>query len=195
MKKTVLFLCINLIAFGAYSQKESGLESKKAATISQQQKNELKKVGKEAERKRTEEMVLSRQFILEVSSMSDQSMNLLNKPELFNLSSSLNYFAVNLNKIVLQLETNTYQTSNWPFGNFPVHGTYSKYEVQKLVKTSGGYVLKFLATGEIGAYYITFNVLANGKTDLRMQANNGVTLLLRGVLVPLNKSRIKPLFI
>ena len=181
---------MNLIVLGAYSQKESSLESKKAATISRQQKNELKKAGKEAERKRTEEMIMSRQFILEVNYRSNQYGN-----QKYNLSSSLNYFAVNLNKIVLQLETNENQPYDWPFSNFPAYGNYSKYEIQKLVSKSGGYVLKFLATGQIGTYYITINVSANGKTDLRMQANDGVTLLLRGVLVPLNKSRIKPLFI
>lgn len=195
MKKYVLLLCMSLVALGAYSQKESNTESRKTTTIDHQQKNELKKAEKESERKRIEEMIINRQFILEVNFMSDQSGNLLNTAELLNVSSSRNYIAINLNKIVLQLETNNYQTSNWPFNNFPLNGTFSQYEMQKLVKTSEGYVLKFHTDGRIGTYDITFNVLANGKTDLKMEANNGVTLHLRGVLVPLNKSRIKPIFI
>lgn len=195
MKKYVLFLCMSLVAIGAYSQKEIDKESKKTKTIDQQQKNELKKTEKETERKRTEEMIVNRQFVLEVNFISDQSGNLLNTAEQIGVSSSLNYIAINVNKIVLQLETNAHQTSNWPFDDFPLNGTFSQYEIQKLIKTSEGYVFRFHTDGRIGTYNFTFNVSTDGKTDLKMEANNGVSLHLRGVLVPLNKSRIKPVFI
>jgi|WetSurMetagenome_2_1015567.scaffolds.fasta_scaffold228358_2 hypothetical protein len=186
---TILFLI--LIATATYAQKENPAET----TLAKQQKNEQKKADKEAAEAKVEGMIISRQFIFEVSSMNDQSMNYLNTAAWIELSSSLNYIALNSDKLVLQLETNSYQTSNWPFDNFPLNGSTSLYDAQKMKSSDEGYIVKFHTDGRVGIYNVTLNISYNGKADLRMVQNNGVSLKFKGVVVPLSQSRIRPIFI
>jgi hypothetical protein len=196
MKKIVILIGLCLVMDLAYSQKGSPMESKPAAAISEkQQKIELKKAQKEAASKKIEEMILTRQFILEVNFVRDQSGNLLNTAARINVSSSLNYLAINLNKVVLQLAPSQYQTSNWPFGDFALNGVISQYNFRELKKPDEGYIVRYHTDGRIGTYDITYNISSDGKTTLRLESNNGITLNFEGIIVPLNKSRIKPVFI
>jgi len=194
MKKFIFLFCLVLVGVAGYSQKEISKESEKSRILERNQKKEAEKAKKEAARTNLEAMLISRQYILEVSFMNDQSKNFLNAPGRVDVSSSNNYLAIKSDKIVLQLETNSYQTSNWPFNNFPVNGTLSKYDIQKLKRPDDGYVIHFLTNGRIGVYSVTINVSTGGKADLKMALNNGVSLNLNGVLVPLGHSRIKPIF-
>jgi len=180
----------------AYSQKVSPAESKPPAAISEkQQKIEMKRAAKEAAAKRMEEMILNRQFILEVNFIRDQSGNLLNTAARINVSSSLNYIAINLNKVVLQLAASQYQTSNWPFGDFALNGVISQYSFRELKKSDEGYIVRYHTDGRIGTYDVTYNIASNGKTTLRLESNNGINLNIEGIILPLNKSRVKPVFI
>lgn len=194
MKNFIILFCLSLVGAAAYSQKENSKEIRASEILDQNQKNEAKKAEQDAAKTGLEAMIISRQYILEVSFMSDQSRNLLSAPGRVDVRSSNNYFAIKGDKMVLQLETNTYQTSNWPFNNFPVNGNISPYDVQKLKNPDVGYVITFLTNGRIGAYSVKIQVSASGKADLRMELNNGVSLNLYGVLVPLGQSRIKPIF-
>jgi hypothetical protein len=195
MKKVVILLCMSLVMGQAWSQKENPVENRTAAQSDLQQKIDLKNAEKKAASKRMEEMILNKQFILEVSFIKDQSGNLLNTPARIDVSSSMNYIAIDLNKIVLRLEPNTYQTSNWPFNDFAVNGTISKYSFEEFKKPDEGYIIRFHTDGRIGTYDFTYKTSANGKAALKIESNNGITLSFEGVIVPLNQSRIKPMFI
>jgi hypothetical protein len=194
MKKYILITCLSLITFLTYSQKETSKETKMSATVTRQQKSELKKAEKEAALTKMEELLLSRNYILEISFMNDPSRNLLNTTAWIDVNVSVNYVAVRANKMVLQFDANNYQTANWYFGNSPLNGTFSRYDVQKLKKPDEGFTVRFHTEGQVGSYDINMSVSVSGKTDLRMMQNNGVGLTLRGVLVPSNQSRIRPVF-
>jgi hypothetical protein len=195
MKKYFIITFLSLFSFVAFSQKETSNEAKIARTVDNQQKSELKKAEKEAASKKMEELLISRQYILEISFMNDPSGNYLTSTAWIDVNSSVNYIAIKTDKLVLQLETNSYQTSNWQFGNLALNGNIKGYDVQKLKKPDEGFIVKYHTEGRIGSYDITLNISNNGKTDLRMVPNNGVGLNLRGVLVPLGQSRIRPVFI
>jgi hypothetical protein len=191
MKKSFLLLCLSLMALAAYSQTEYSLDSQTAKEIHQQQeKAEMPPIMSGVEG-----MIISRQFILEVNFMSDQTRNLLNTAARIEVSTTLNYIAVSLDKIVLQLETNSYQTSNWPFNSFPSNGIISKYELKNLTKQNQGFILRFHTEGRVGSSDITVNVSESGAATLKMESNNGISLNFQGALIPLGQSRIKPVFI
>jgi hypothetical protein len=195
MKKVVILFFLSLVMTLAYSQEGNKTDSRATAKSDLQNKIDEKKAAKEAAAKKTEEMILNQQFILEVNFLKDQSGNLLKTATRLDVSSTQNYIAINLNKVVLQLAPSQYQTSNWPFDDFPMNGVISQYTFREFKKPDEGYVVRFHTNGRIGTYDFTYNILSSGKTTLKMESNMGVSLNFEGVIVPLNKSRIKPVFI
>jgi hypothetical protein len=195
MKKIIIVCFMFFAAIAGHAQKDSQSEIKQAAKSEKQQKEEIKKAGEEATAKMVETMITDRQFILEVEFMNDQARNFLHAGAWININPIGNYLAVNDAKIVVMFEPNENQTSNWPFGKFPSNDTFSNYKVTKPQKTGDSYFVSFRSDGKIGPYDITMNVALNGKTQLTMKNNLGLSLNLKGVLVPLKKSKINPVFI
>jgi len=177
---------MSLIALGAFSQE---VNSSKTQTT-----NELKKEQIKAETELTalsvERMVTNHQFYLEVTYMSDQSRAFSQSAGMIDVSSQNNYIAIDSNKIIMQVEPNTYLTTNWGIENLPVRGNFLKYTSSKSEKTDEGYLIRFSTSGHIGDLSVTMTVSPIGKTELKMSQNNGQTLTFRGVIIPLNQSRL-----
>jgi hypothetical protein len=186
---------MSLVALGAYSQKENLQDNKAEMKLDEHQKAELRKAEKDAAAKKVETMIVSRQFIIEVSSRSDQSRAFSQSTGWSEVSSLQNYIAINIDKISLLMERNSDPAKSLDNENFSRNGTFTQYELTKMPKSEEGYIIRFHTDGRIGSYDITMNVSPSGKADLKMEANNGVTLYFRGVLVSLDQSRIKPSFI
>jgi hypothetical protein len=178
MKKFILLLCMSLVALVAYSQKENTFEGRTTKGLDQQQKDEQRKAEKEATAISVKSMVTNRQFYLEVNFMSDESRAFSQSAGMIDVSSQMNYIAIDSNKIIMQVVPNTYLTTNWGIENLPIRG-----------------FIRFRTTGQIGEKDIFITVQPNGKADLRMVKNNGETLNFRGVLIPLNQSRITAIFL
>ena len=190
MKKYVLLLCMSLVALVAFSQKESTLESKTTKELNQQQNDEQRKIKKEATALSVESMVTNRQFYLEVTYMSDQSRAFSQSAGMIDVSSQNNYIAIDSNKIIMQLEPDTYLKTNWGIENLPIRGNFIRYNFSKSEKSDEGYFIRFSTTGRFGEKDVFITVSPGGKADLRMVKNNGETLNFSGVLIPLNQSRI-----
>ena len=195
MKKIILLCCISLAVLTGYSQNNSQSDATLNKKSVKQQKAEMKEADEKATAKMVQTMLTNRQFILEVESMNDQATNFLNTGGWISVSQMGNYIAVNSDKIVLQFESNENQTSNWPFGKVPNNDTFSKYVINKPQKSGDSYNISFRTNGKIGPYDITMNTSSTGKTQLTMKNNLGLSLNLKGVLVPLKKSKINPVFI
>jgi hypothetical protein len=190
MKKFVLLLCMSLVALVAYSQKENTLEGKTTKELNQQQKDEQRKAEQEATALSVESMVTNRRFYLEVNFMSDRSGAFSQSAGLIDVSSQKNYIAIDSNKIIMQVDPNTYLTTNWGIENLPIRGNFLQYKLSKSEKSDGGYFIRFHTTGRIGEKDIFITVSPSGKADLKMVKNNGETLNFSGVLIPLDQSRI-----
>jgi predicted chitinase len=195
MKKFILLLCMSLVALVAYSQKENTFEGRTTKGLDQQQKDEQRKAEKEATAISVKSMVTNRQFYLEVNFMSDESRAFSQSAGMIDVSSQMNYIAIDSNKIIMQVVPNTYLTTNWGIENLPIRGTFLQYKLSKLEKSDEGYFIRFRTIGQIGGKDIFITVQPNGKADLRMVKNNGETLNFRGVLIPLNQSRITAIFL
>lgn len=186
MKKLILLFCMSLILLGAYPQKENSMDGK----ITKELRKEQKKAEVEAAAKSVDRMVTNHQFYLEINFMSDQSRAFSQSTGLIDVRSQMNYIAIDSNKIIMQLVPNTYLTTNWGIGSLPLRGTFLGYKLSKSEKSDGGYFIHFRTTGEIGNWDIYMKVSPSGMTDLRIAGNNGQTLNFRGVLIPLDQSRI-----
>jgi hypothetical protein len=190
MKKFVLLLCMSLVALVAFSQKENILNDKTTKELNQQQKDEQRKAEQEVTAQSVESMVTNQRFYLEVNFMSDESRAFSQSAGLIDVRSQNNYIAIDSNKITMQVEPNTYLTTNWGIGNLPIRGNFLKYKLSKSEKSDKGYFISFHTSGRIGEKDIFITVSSSGKADLRMVKNNGETLKFSGVLIPLDQSRI-----
>lgn len=191
MKKVTLLFIMCLIVHGAYSQKENSSNDK---TTKELRKEQIK-TDNETTAISVERMVTNRQFYLEVNFMSDQSRAFSQSSGMVDVSSQLNYIAINSDKIVMQVEPNTYLTTNWGIENLPIRGTFLKYKLSKSEKSDKGYIIQFRTSGQIGDRDIYITVLPSGQTDLKIIKNNGETLNFRGVLIPLDQSWITANFL
>lgn len=190
MKKFALLLCMSLVAPVAFSQKENSLDGKTTKELNQQQKDEQRKAEQEATALSVESMVTDRRFYLEVNFMSDESGAFSQSAGLLDVHSQGNYIAIDSNKIIMQVEPNTYLNTNWGIGNMPIRGYFLQYKLSKSEKSGEGYFIRFHTIGRIGEKDIFITVSPSGKADLRMVKNNGETLNFSGVLIPLDQSRI-----
>jgi hypothetical protein len=181
MNKIILLLSISLIVTGAYSQGSSS-DTRTAKEL----KKDQKKAEMELAALSVDRMVANHQFFLEVTFMSDQSTL---SAGMIDVRSQNNYIAVDADKILLQVEPNTYLTTNWGFTNTPVRGTCLKYKSVKSEK-DGGYYIRFNTSGHIGVLSVTMNVSPSGHTELKLLKVNGESLTFQGTLKPLEQSRI-----
>jgi hypothetical protein len=195
MKKLVLLLCMSLAGFIAFSQEDNSTSNLTTRKSNQQQKKEQKKAEEEAKAQLVERMVNNQQFCLEINFMSDQSRAFSQSAGLVEVSSELNYLAIDSSKITMQMTPNTYLTTNWGIGNQPVRGTYLHYKISKSKKSNKGYFVSFRTDPQFGSHDVYITISPNGNTDLRIINNRGEELNFRGVLTPLDQSRINAIFL
>lgn len=177
---------MSLIVLGSFSQEVNSAKTK----TSKELKDEQIKAEDKLTALSVENMVTNHQFYLEVTYMSDQSRAFSQSAGMIDVSSQNNYIAIDSNKIILQVEPNTYLSTNWGFENLPVRGNFIRYNSIKSKKTDEGYFIRFNTSGHIGDLAVTMTVSPLGKTELKMSHNNGQTLTFRGVIIPLDQSRL-----
>jgi len=186
MKKIIFLLSMSLIVLGAFSQEVNSSKTKTSKELNTEQN----KAGKELTAISVERMVTNHQFYLEVTYMSDQSRAFSQSSGMIDVSSQKNYIAIDSNKIIMQVEPNTYLTTNWGIENLPLRGNFLNYDLSKTEKSNEEYLIRFRTTGHIGDLAVTMTVSPTGKTELKMSHNNGETLTFRGVIIPLSQSRL-----
>ena len=140
-------------------------------------------------------MVSNRQFYLEVMYMSDEARAFSQFSGWVDVSSEMNYLAIDSDKMVFQVVPNLYLTTNWGFGNIPIYCDLSQYDLKMTEKSGDGYFIRFHAIATTGIYDISLTVSPVGKVMLRMAKDNGEMLQFKGDLIPLNQSRLKAGFI
>jgi len=185
-----MLMCMSLVALVAFSQKENSLDGKTMKEFNQQQKDEQIIAKQETTALSVESMVTNHQFYLEVTYLSDQSRAFSQSSGRIDVSSQNNYIAIDSNKIIMQVEPDTYLKTNWGIGNLPIRGDFMQYKLSKSEKSDKSYFISFHTSGRIGENDIFITVLPSGRADLRMVRDNGRTLYFSGVLIPLDQSRI-----
>jgi hypothetical protein len=176
MKKIILLLSVCLIAFASYAQTKTSKELKQ-----DQNKAEMELAALSVDR-----MIADHQFILEVTFMSDQSRAFSQSAGMTDTRSQNNYIAIDSNKIMVQVEPNTYLATNWGFQNLPLRGNISTYTSSKSEKSDEGYFIRFRTSGQIGELSASMTVSAVGNTELKISKIDGETLTFRGVIKPLD---------
>jgi len=168
------------MVYGSYAQYDNSPDSKSNKEL----KTEQKKAEGELITKSVEQMVTNQEFYLEVTYMSNSQDRAMKE-----VSSQMNYLAINSDKITLQIEPNNVLSSNWFSDNLPKRGTVTNYKLSNPEKSTEGYHIQFQTLGEF-VFDITMTVSLSGKTELIIRKpTNSETLTFRGNLIPLDQTR------
>jgi len=184
MKKYFLLLGMSLAVLSAYAQEESSVDSETTKKLTKAQKSEQRKLEAEETAKLVDWMVNNRKFVLEANAISNQS------GERHQVSSRINFIAIDSNKIVIQLASLSGIGGYNGMGGITADGTITQFKIGKLGKKSNGYTIQLLAMTSIGTYDIFFSVSPNSNADASVGGNWGGKLNYHGFLIPLEKSRI-----
>jgi hypothetical protein len=184
MKKYLLLLGMSLVLLNAVAQEENSVDSKTTKQLTRQQKSEQKKLEDEETAKMVDWMVQNKKFVLEAYAVSNQT------GERYQVSSNINFIAVDSNKITIQLASMSGIGGYNGMGGITADGTISQFKITKLGKKSNSYSIQVLAMTSIGSYDIFFNVSSNSNADASIGGSWGGKLNYHGFLIPLAKSKI-----
>jgi hypothetical protein len=184
MKKILFLAGMSLAMLSAFAQEENSVDTQTTKKLTKAQKAEQRRIEAEETAKLVDWMVNNRKFVLEANTVSNQS------GERIQVSSRINFIAIDSNKITIQLATMSGIGGYNGMGGITTDGTISQFKITKLGKKSNGYSIQVLAMTSIGSYDIFFSVSPNSNADASVGGNWGGKLNYHGFLIPLQKSKI-----
>lgn len=185
MKSTILSLGFALILPGLFAQEVEQSDVKKARKLSRAEKIEQRKAEEEAQAKMVDWMVNNRQFVLEAHALSNK------RGDRMNVSSRINFIAVDSNKITIQLASVSGIGGSNGMGGVTTDGRISKYDLTKFGKTGSGYSIRIQAMTTLGSYDVMFTISRLGNADAVLSgATTGGKLQYHGFLVPKMISKV-----
>jgi hypothetical protein len=184
MKKYIFLLGMSLAVLSAAAQEVNSVDSETTKKLTREQKNEQKRIEAEETAKMVDWMVNQRKFVLEANTISNQT------GERRQVSSSINFIAIDSNKITIQLASMSGIGGYNGMGGITADGTISMFKITRHGKKSNGYNIQVLAMTSIGTYDIFFSVSPNSNADASIGGSWGGKLNYHGYLIPLGKSKI-----
>jgi len=184
MKKYLFLFGMSLAVLSAFAQEENSVDIETTKKLTREQKAEQKKLEAEETAKLVDKMVADKKFVLEANAVSNQY------GERIVVSSTINFIAVDSNRITIQLAAMSGIGGYNGMGGITADGTITQFKISRLGKNSNNYSIQLLAMTTIGSYDIFFSISANSNADARIGGNWGGKLNYHGYLVPLKKSKI-----
>ncbi|MCU4154535.1 DUF4251 domain-containing protein [Carboxylicivirga sp. A043] len=180
MKKIALIgllLSFTLVVFG--QQEEKKLTRKERRALHKQQEKERSELMAKALAIAIDE----KQWVLEANTLSGK------RGTTVNVSSSLNFIAVEGDEAFVQLGSNTGMGQNG-VGGVSVRGNVTKYDVKKNEK-KGTYFITLYVSSALGSFDIRLDCNADGQiANATVQGNTSRRVQYRGVIVPIGQSSV-----
>ncbi|WP_430813544.1 DUF4251 domain-containing protein [Carboxylicivirga sp. RSCT41] len=172
-----LLLSFTLVVFGQEEEKK----------LTRKERRELRK---QEEKERSELMAKAltiaideKQWVLEANTLAGK------RGSSVNVSSSLNFIAVEGDEAFVQLGSNSGMGQNG-VGGVSVRGTISKYEVNKNEK-KGTYFISLFVNSALGTFDIRLDCNADGQiASATVQGNSSNRVQYRGIIVPVGQSSV-----
>ena len=180
MKRVITIVLVTLLALPAFSQELSKKEQK-------QLERQLKKEQQAAEAANKAEIVSAmveyQQFVLEAYSLKDKRGNLI------NVSSNINFVAVDSLQGVIQVGSNTYIGYNG-VGGVTFEGDISNYKYIPHER-SGSYTISYYLRTPVGSFDVRMTAYSDGRATADVSSTTlGGRLTYNGYLVPPGVSRV-----
>jgi hypothetical protein len=184
MKKFIIPLLMTMVVLGIYAQEESPVDAKTTKKLTKQQKQELRRIEEAESAKLVNMMVETQRFVLEADYLSDRT------GQRVFVSNTINFIAVDSNKITIQLATVSGVGGVNGMGGITADGNITSFEVDKSGKNQDAYSIHIIAMTRIGTFDVFIDVLPSANADASVRGNTGGKLNYHGRLVPLNTSKV-----
>ncbi len=182
--KPIIFIMAVLLGISANGYSQAQPVDKKAARDEMRaQRAEERKVKEQLMAEVVDSMLHSRKFVLEANYLSNQHGNRT------IVSSNLNFIMVDSNEVVIQIGSNNSVGSNG-VGGITTTGRITTYDLKKVGKNQGYYVLKMSAMTPIGMYDIWMQINPNSNTDASISGINYGKLNYHGVIRTFEDSKV-----
>jgi hypothetical protein len=179
MRRLILFGMAFLMAVPVFSQELSKKEQRK---LDRELKKEQQAKEMEVQSALVKIMVENQRFVLEANQLRDKRGNMV------NVSSTINFVAVDSLNGVLQIGNNAYVGLNG-VGGITETGTVANYEYS-LNEKNGTYNIKYFLRSPGGNYDVQMVAYSNGRADATISSNWPGRLTYSGFLVPPGTSRV-----
>ncbi|MGW8316776.1 MAG: DUF4251 domain-containing protein [Bacteroidales bacterium] len=179
MRQILLIGLALLIAIPAFSQELSKKEQRK---LDKELKKEQLAKENEMQAALVKMMVEHKRFVLEANQLRDKRGNMV------NVSSNLNFVAVDSISGVLQIGNNAYVGLNG-VGGITEEGSVSGYEYS-LNEKNGSYNVKYFLRSPGGTYDVQMVVHSSGRADATISSTWPGRLTYSGFLIPPGASRV-----
>lgn len=180
-----LIFGLALLVTGIFAQEVEQTDARAARKLSREEKIAQRKTEEEVQAKMVDWMVNSRQFVLEAHTLSNR------RGDRMNVSSRINFIAVDSNKITIQLASVSGIGGSNGMGGVTTDGRISKYDLTKFGKSGSGYSIRIQAMTSLGSYDLIFTISRLGNADAALSgATTGGRLEYHGYLVPKMISKV-----
>lgn len=184
MKRLLIPLLMAMVVLSAYAQEESPVDTKTTKKLTKEQKQELRRIEEAESAKLVTMMVETQRFVLEADYLSDRT------GQRVFVSNTINFIAVDSNKITIQLATVSGVGGVNGMGGITADGNITSFEVDKSGKYQDAYSIHIVAMTRIGTYDIFLDILPSANADASVSGNTGGKLNYHGRLVPLHVSKV-----
>lgn len=180
MKKILTLIILALMVLPGYSQELSRKEKRK---MEKQIKKEKKAEELAESAAVVEAMVTQHLFVLEATQLRDKRGNMI------NVSSTINFVAVDSINGVVQIGSNSYVGRNG-VGGITLEGTVANYEYSKHEKSDSYNITYYLRT-PVGSYDVRVVAYPDGRAEATVNSSLwGGRITYSGQLVPPGLSRV-----
>ncbi|WP_075591126.1 DUF4251 domain-containing protein [Labilibacter marinus] len=184
MKHVFMLLTLCLVVVLSYGQEaEKELTRKEKRAMAREEKKKEQELIDNQLRLITKVAVDSAQWVLEADRLSGR------KGGTINVSSTLNFIAIEGDKAFVQLGSNSGLGANG-VGGVSVRGNVTKYEVEFNEKR-GTYYIVVMVSSSLGVFDIRMNSNSTGQmVDATVKGNSRHSVRYTGALVPVAQSRV-----
>lgn len=179
MRRIVLLAVALLLVVPVFSQELSKKEQRK---LNKELKKEQQAKENEMMSALVKVMLENQRFVLEANQLRDK------RGSMVNVSSTINFVAVDSLEGVLQIGSNAYVGMNG-VGGITEEGTVANYEYS-LNERNGSYNVKYFLRSPGGNYDVQMVVYSNGRADATISSTWPGRLTYSGFLVPPGTSRV-----
>lgn len=181
MKKVFIALLCMVFTLGAFAQ-EPELSKKEQKKLQKQLRKEQKAEQEAAQAAIVGLMVEHQRFVLEADRLRDKT------GQIVNVSSMINFVAVDSTAGVIQIGSNAYVGLNG-VGGITLEGNVGNYKFT-FIEKSRSYNISFTLRTSVGSYDVRMNTYSDGRADANVSSNWPGQLNYEGVLVPMINSRV-----
>jgi hypothetical protein len=184
MKILIIILMAFFVAIKAFPQEEGRVDEQTSRKLTKEQRIALREAEEEAMSRMVDSLIKVKKFVLEADFLSNQTGNRI------NVNSLINFLIIDSPRITIQIASTSGIGGPNGMGGITTDGNITSFDVKKVGKGRGYYVVRLITMTPIGSYDIFLNITPSSRTDATISGITHGKLNYHGTIKPMNKSKV-----